>query len=114
MSGTTDPKKARAEAEGAGESDDVRACESCAFSRPLEKTLVCLFNPPVVHIVTGKASPLDQQVTQLPATTRPTVQAKDFCSQHRFPDELTEAEMIASELAQISRWLREGTTIKGG
>jgi hypothetical protein len=114
VSGTTDPKKARTDHEGAGEAAEVRYCETCTWARPLEKQFVCLVAPPVVHIVLAKASPLDQAPSQLPASTRPSVQPKDVCAQHRFPDEMSEAEMVASELAQIARWLREGVGGKQG
>ena len=107
MSGTTNPEKAREDAEVA----DERICGTCRYYRPLPKQGACCLNPPVVHIITVMESPLDpKSIKQLPANTRPTTERTDTCSHHKFSDELSDAEMVAQELEHIAQWLREGIT----
>jgi hypothetical protein len=110
VSGTVKPEQARDDAGVPPE----RQCGNCQFSRKPSTSaaqLACLLNPPVVHIMVAYKNALDpNSMSQFPANTRPTVEATDVCSHHKFTDELSDAEMLAEELSEIAKWLREGIT----
>jgi hypothetical protein len=111
VSGTVKPEQAR---DDAGVPAD-RLCGNCQWARWVEgaKMGACMFNPPVVHIMVAYKNVLDpNSMSQFPANTRPTVDRTDTCSHHRFVDEMSDAELLADELSDISRWLREGIGIK--
>lgn len=106
--------------------DEHRLCVNCYFWRSLNaqrknKAIgMCLHEPPTVNIVLSQGgSPLDpkqQTVSQAPAFVRPETADDDMCSHHRFGDEMSPVEIVATELQAIAQMFREasGTPPKQG
>lgn len=98
---------------GGGTKEDVRVCGTCYYIRASTAASgVCMLNPPASHVVMQPRPSLDPTKTtvqQMPAFVRPEVKADDFCSSHRYDDELSPVEIIASELSSIADMLRAQT-----